>query len=129
MDIVYDKFVYSYKKFKILYFNVHHHVVVKEKLSWLIFNFFTITLVTRGTPKESQIKLGHFLRTYLNISKNYYQTRSNREMLQHDYHFFGNLMIFFPQKSDWMFFSYIFFTFVQIFKQKKISSWHVYLFQ
>jgi hypothetical protein len=53
--------------------------------------------------------------------KNDYQIKTNREMLQHDFQFFENLMIF-PQKkkvTEYSLFISIFFTFVQKFKPQK----------
>jgi len=50
--------------------------------------------------------------------KNCYQTKTNKEMFQHDFQFFANLMIFFAEKKGDQIipFSYLFFTFVQNFK-------------
>jgi hypothetical protein len=91
----------------------------KRKIVTIIFSFFTITLVTQGTPKESHIKSRHFLRTYLNSSKNYYQTRTNKEMLQHDYHFFGNIMIFSQKNVIEYFFRICFSPLCKISNKKK----------
>jgi hypothetical protein len=57
-----------------------------------------------------------------NLSKHLkicYQTKTNREMFQHDFQFFANLMIFFLKQKSNIPFSYLFFTFVHIFKPKK----------
>jgi len=53
--------------------------------------------------------------------KNYYQIKTNREMLQHDFQFFENLMIFSQTKKviEYSLFILIFFTFEQKLKQKK----------
>jgi hypothetical protein len=65
--------------------------------------------------------------------KNYYQIKTNREMLQHDFQFFENLMIFSQKKKviEYSLFILIFFTFEQKFKPKKKKkkkfSLHVYL--
>jgi len=61
-----------------------------------------------------------------NLSKHLkicYQTKTNREMFQHNFHFFANLMTFFSKKK-WsnIPFSYLFFTFVQNFKPQKKPS-------
>ncbi len=93
-------------------------------MSWFyVFSFFNITLVMRKL-KGSHIKWWHVLRTYLNILKNCYQTKTNRGMFQHDFQFFANLMTFFSKRKKWsnIPFSYLFFTFVQIFKPKKKRS-------
>jgi len=52
--------------------------------------------------------------------KNSYQTKTNKEMLQHDFQFFANIKTFFsPKQLSNSPFSYLLFTFVQIFKPKK----------
>jgi len=52
--------------------------------------------------------------------KNSYQTKTNNEMLQHDFQFFANIKTFFsPKQLSNSPFSYLLFTFVQIFKPKK----------
>jgi hypothetical protein len=52
--------------------------------------------------------------------KNCDQTKTNNEMLRHDFQFFSNIMTFFsPKKRSNSPFSYLLFTFVQIFKPKK----------
>jgi hypothetical protein len=51
----------------------------------------------------------------MNLSKHLkgcYQTKTNREMLKHDFQFFGNLMIYFFSQKIIIFFSF-FLTFVQ----------------
>jgi hypothetical protein len=65
----------------------------------------------------------------MNLSKHLkgcYQTKTNREMLKHDFHIFDSLMIlFFPQKNQKKI-SYLFSHLCKILNQKKTSS-HVYL--
>jgi hypothetical protein len=39
------------RQFFKIYFNAHHHVVIKEKMSLLFFSFFNMTLVMRN-PEE-----------------------------------------------------------------------------
>jgi hypothetical protein len=65
---------------------------------------------------------------FKNLSKHYkicHQTKTNRKMFQLDFQFSVNLMIFFSKKEEkWsnIPFSYLFFTFVQNFKQRNKSG-------
>ncbi len=116
-----------------------HHVVVNENCHNYFFIFYHH--INWGTPKESHNKSGHFLRKYLNISEYYYQTKTNREMLQHDSHFFGNLMIFSPKKKWLILFSYFFSHLCANFQTKKrlimtcvffyikniVTFWNIYM--
>jgi hypothetical protein len=77
----------------------------------------------------------HVLETYLNIKKLVTKSKTNREMLQHDFEFFANLMTFLSQKKKWSKKNNIIyiFTFMQNFKPKKtkcqkmnVKEWFFY---
>jgi hypothetical protein len=86
-------------------------------LSWF-FSFFNITLVMRN-PKG----ISHWMKSPRNLFKQLkdcYQTKTNGEMMQHDFHFLTNIVIFnLKKKRSNIPFSCLFFTFVQNSKKKK----------
>jgi len=86
-------------------------------LSWF-FSFFNITLVMRN-PKG----ISHWMKSPRNLFKHLkdcYQTKTNKEMMQHDFHFLTIIVIFSQKKkSSNIPFSCLFFTFVQNSKKKK----------
>jgi hypothetical protein len=58
-----------------------------------------------------------------NLSKhmnNYFQIKTNREMLEHDFQFFGNLMIYFYENDWYSLFIYIFHVCEKFQTKKKI---------
>jgi hypothetical protein len=81
----------------------------------IFFSIFNITLVVRNPNWTTTCSRNLTL-------KKYYYIKTNREILQHDFQFFENLMNFSQNKKVVEYFLFIFyfiFTFVQKFKPKK----------
>ncbi len=71
--------------------------MLKEKLPRFFFSYFNITLVMKN-PKGISNQMMTCSVNPIKHFKKLYQTKINKEMSQHDFQFFGNLMIFFSKK-------------------------------
>jgi len=123
--ILYFKLVISRGKIKNKKcFKVHYHVVVKDKLSWIVFSFFNITFL-RGTQKGSHIKWWHVLRIYLNIKKNIIKPKSIRNCATWFSTFCKSHDFFLQRKSDQIFPFHIYFSHLcKISKQREEKTCH-----
>ncbi len=116
--ILYDKLVIARGKIKnYIYFNIHHHVVVNEKLSWFFFHFLISHWLWE--LKGSHIKWWHVLRTFLNIFKKFTKPKP-MENVPTWFSIFCKSNDFFLQKiSDQIFPFHIYFSYLCKFSNQK----------